>query len=147
MRKALSGFLLAVLFLTAHSWAAETPNDNPQTCSLKEVKQIKDNSFVKNKHVHVDLKVVAPGQPEETKSYRILYGSTAADVLKIDHQVKNGVVCCRPDDIKSVNSLDTDFAKRQFWSVDINGNADVSPTKTLLSDGDKVTWTYHEGDK
>jgi hypothetical protein len=111
------------------------------------VKQIKDNSLVKNKHVNVDLKVIAPGLSEEVKSYRVLYGSTPADILKIDHKVKNGVVCCRPDDIKSVNNLDTDFAKRRFWTVVINEDSDVSPNKTLLRDGDHVVWTYHEGDK
>lgn len=146
--KPLRAYWMFVLLFCLPAFASETQEKNlPKFCELKDIKGIKDNSFVKNKHVNVDLKVIAPGISETAKFYRLPYGSTAADVLKVDYQVKNGVVCCRPDDIKSVNNLDTDFAQRRYWSVSINEDVDVSPTKTLLKDGDHVVWTYHEGDK
>lgn len=113
---------------------------------MDEIKEIKKDSSKIGKWINVKLDVVASGQTS-TKSYRVLYGSTAADVLKLDHKVENGVVCCRPDDIKSVDGHDTNFTERHFWMVSINDSTKVSPNNTLLNDGDHVIWKYLEGDK
>ena len=116
-------------------------------CSLKDIEKIQRKSDLEGTTVNVSLSVEAPGLPEAPKSYKVPYGYTAAKILEIDYNVGHGVVCCHPNDVKSVNGLDTDFAARKYWMLSINGSHDVSPNNTVLNDGDKVVWTYSSDKK
>ena len=114
------------------------------SCSLKDIENIRRKSGLEGKIIHVSLSVQVPGQPTFTRAYQVVYGYTAAKILEIDYNVGHGVVCCHPNDVKSVDGRDTDFAKNEYWFLTINENRDVSPAKTLLEDGDRVVWTYHK---
>ena len=149
MRKTFFTWIVLLGLACGPLWADPRPKYEllRPNVSLKTIKETKKQSLNANRWINVTLKVTGCEGAVEAKPYHVLYGSTAADVLGMGNDVKNGVVCCRPDDIKSVNGKDTDFAGRKFWMVAINGNHNVSPNNTLLEDGDQVEWSYHDGGK
>ena len=132
-----------VFYQPSHTMAASQEARAPEISS-REIEKITQKSLLEGKMITARLTVKVPGSYERARDHRVPYGMTASKLLEKDYSVGRGVVCCHPDDVKSVNGLDTDFAKRKYWVLSVNGDRDVSPSHTLLRDGDRVIWTYKE---
>lgn len=140
--------ILWAVFSMSVSYAVRAGNGPEERlrCSLETVQKTMLASRHADRRIQTALRVVVPGRYERETLHSVIYGSTPAELLKAEYQVGHGVVCCRPDDVKSVNGLDTDFARNKYWVVSVNGSAQVSPNNTILEEGDVVEWRYHEDD-
>lgn len=95
--------------------------------------------------IQVSIDFGPAGKPAVQKEVLIREGQTPRAVLEQMFPVERGAACCDPEEVKGIDGVRIDPMQNRWWRIEINGTSKkVSPYKSHLKAGDRMSWIYFE---
>lgn len=138
--------VLALLLLTQAAYGSETKGVDRPVHTRAEIRQIIGESLKVERVVHVKAEMSTDDSVFDSWEDLVPYGTTALSLLESKHKVERRMVCTHPDEVWSVDGIETDPAQNRYWYLRVNGSEQMaSPHASLLENGDIVEWFFTDG--